>query len=133
MKQQKKTVVLQKICCYGSMIINSLLMWPIYAFAKKDYDALFYGVVCFVVAIGLGWLRISRDISLNDLSLSSVIIDCIIAVGLAGICTCFAYITALWLGVILTIAIVLEIIIMIIIPYRYRIWNKIKSKRKSKK
>ena len=70
----KKTVLLQKICCYGSIVINGPIMFMIFAIVEKNYNSFLYGGLVLIAVVVLGWGKISRDITLDYLSHTSVIL-----------------------------------------------------------
>lgn len=136
MKLQLKTMVIHKIFGWVCFFINDLIMWiSIYYINRNlEFDYVLFGIAS-VVAIGAyGALKIWRDIGVNDLGTSSVIVEYICVFIISAMMVNIAYNKAGFAGmIIMLIFITIEIAIIFMIPYRYRIYNKIKSILKKKK
>ena len=73
MRVKEKTNLLLMIAAWGSIVINDLIFFVVYYFANNDIDALKVAIISAVALLFIGFLKIIRAVTVDDLSLGSII------------------------------------------------------------
>ncbi|MBR2339709.1 MAG: hypothetical protein IKA74_02620 [Clostridia bacterium] len=130
----KKTKVIQKLWGWISLDINllvfALLMWA----EKGEKRFLIYGLIAFFIVLIYCIGKVGSDITTDNLTNGIIVFEyiCMFVLCLFGIYKVYDYST-LTKTLIMTAFVIVEILIAIAIPYRFKIVNFFKAKCKNKK
>ena len=134
MKIQDFTVVLHKIHTWASLCLNSLFLIVSITVKTKKSDAIWFLLLFIVLFIGCAALNISRDMSRKNTSKASLIFKDVCALLLSVIIVYLAFKkVSLLCSIILSAMVVVEILIVFLIIYRYNLINWIKRKKTPQK
>lgn len=130
MKIYKKTALLHKINSYSTMmiILTTIII------GKDAQDIPLVGVVavsvCIIGILALyEWALISRDMGLDDTSTSVTVFKYLLVFFMSIIGSFICYENSFYIGIwIIAITLFIEVIMAVLICYRYKIRNAIKRK-----
>ena len=133
MRVKEKTNLLLMIAAWGSIVINDLIFFVVYYFANNDIDALKVAIISAVALLFIGFLKRIRAVTVDDLSLGSIICTWLGFLGISAIGAYYYLFDISTAGfVILIVFLILEIASIFIIINRSRICNCLKSIKVSK-
>ena len=133
MKIKDKTNLFLQIFAWICLVINGLVTFISFYIKTNDINTVKFAIISAIIIIILGFVKIDRDIAVGELSLSSVIMTwlgvLIISIPLAY----YLFFINIIGFVVLIVTIMLEISTAFIIIYRHRIYNYLKTNKKSQR
>ena len=128
MTAYQKTALLHKIHAWSSLLLNCFISSLALVIQRHDFSMLIGFGFLFIVAVLWVVNRISYDMRVNDISKTSIIFTylCILALALIMICVTYINLSRI-VALIVASATAVEILIAVMIQYRYPIKRRLKT------
>ena len=134
MKVQHKTRLILKLWMWISLSINTSILTINVFLLKNDKTITDFFLLIFIAAmiICLGLNHILSAIDFNSFDILGAILDYVLLVVVSGGLAYYAYPLGIIPVILIIVALFIELSIVPIIIYRYRIWNFLKKIKRKK-